>query len=388
MRAFSLAVGFVLAQCVWAQPVASTNINHLYNPNCEVQVRMQLVRGPSDMRVLFSVENISNVSGVDVFQLRWEKRENFTDAAGEAIVPEGTERISTQKMTGSFLFAMPEKPWLLLLTVTNSANRKTYLFPKLIDPKYPVMGVMEQNGRPVLEPYISKNELVTYRSEARQGRARAYFYRQQFEPASPPFAEKELRVDPLLVADSIFWFPANEPLSLKSEGLYLLQEDTTAIEGVAFRVGSEAYPRISRLDELAPPLVFLTTRDEFDRLEKAAGNKLEFDKIILEITRDKERAKTFMRNYYRRVELANQYFTSYKEGWKTDRGMVFMIFGLPDELTYTGSTEVWSYSAFGRRFSFVKRGSIYSPDHFVLARNRQYADVWFSTIDLWRKGRF
>ena len=40
-----------------------------------------------------------------------------------------------------------------------------------------------------------------------------------------------------------------------------------------------------------------------------------------------ERAKELIKNYYGRLQHANLFFTSYLEGWKTDRGMIFMIFG-------------------------------------------------------------
>ena len=108
----------------------------------------------------------------------------------------------------------------------------------------------------------------------------------------------------------------------------------------------------------------------------------------MDITGDRDRAKNFMRSYFRRVELANIYFSSYKQGWKTDRGMVYLIFGLPDEVSVNDGTETWFYKNTRTRFTFVRRGSVYDPHHSVLLRDKRFTEIWFSTIDLWRKSRF
>ncbi len=95
-----------------------------------------------------------------------------------------------------------------------------------------------------------------------------------------------------------------------------------------------------------------------------------------------------MKGYFRRVELANLYFISYKEGWKTDRGMIYLIFGVPDEVSVNDGSETWYYSTTKSRFTFVKSGSVYDPENHVLLRDKRFMEPWFSTIDLWRKSRF
>lgn len=61
--------------------------------------------------------------------------------------------------------------------------------------------------------------------------------------------------------------------------------------------------------------------------------------------------------YYERIEYANKNFRSYTDGWITDMGMVYVIYGAPmnrDKQIYRtdGRTmEVWSYGS--RRFTFM-----------------------------------
>jgi GWxTD domain-containing protein len=63
--------------------------------------------------------------------------------------------------------------------------------------------------------------------------------------------------------------------------------------------------------------------------------------------------------YYRRVEYANQNFSHYIEGWRTDRGMVFIILGSPNNVDrhpfeYDSKPyEVWEYYQLNKYFVFV-----------------------------------
>ena len=93
----------------------------------------------------------------------------------------------------------------------------------------------------------------------------------------------------------------------------------------------------------------------------------------------------FKNDYFARVEIANKRFeTMSKDGWKTDRGRVFCIYGEPDEIerypneTDTKPYEIWNYYnlesgvifVFAELYSFTdmnllhstKTGEIYQPD--------------------------
>jgi GWxTD domain-containing protein len=137
-------------------------------------------------------------------------------------------------------------------------------------------------------------------------------------------------------------------------------------------------------------MIYVCNRQEYDRLKGVKGDKKAFDRIVMNIIGDAERAKKFMRSYYRRVELANTYFTSYKEGWKTDRGMVYIIFGLPDQVFRFSDREVWSYKneSFTVSFDFTKSASLFDPENYVLVRGKKYEKTLYEVIDLWRNARF
>ncbi|MBA7483939.1 hypothetical protein ES707_19456 [subsurface metagenome] len=66
-----------------------------------------------------------------------------------------------------------------------------------------------------------------------------------------------------------------------------------------------------------------------------------------------------MDEYYGRVAYANTYFRSMQPGWETDMGMVYVIYGPPDEIdrhpfdVNQKPYQVWFYYNKGWRFVFV-----------------------------------
>ncbi len=92
-------------------------------------------------------------------------------------------------------------------------------------------------------------------------------------------------------------------------------------------------------------------------------------------TRDPDTTTVYnevMEEYYRRVDRANERFSSVREqdGYKTDRGRIFILFGPPtrtNRVLGTDSTliEVWIFENVGRRFTFMDRGR---TGNFILAK--------------------
>ena len=214
-------------------------------------------------------------------------------------------------------------------------------------------------------------------------------YSEAFPPAAPPFSTAQARVSPLLKPDTLFTTSPDTLLSFSRKGLYLAQQDTTSATGVAFRIEDD-YPKLGMLQSLVGPMVYICSKQEYSRLVAAGDNKAQFDKVILSITGNSDRAKIFMRSYFRRVELANIYFSSYKEGWKTDRGMIYIIYGLPQSVYLFGNREVWEYknTNFTGKFTFARAATVFDPENFVLLRDKSYEAKWYEIIDLWRKARF
>jgi len=373
---------FVSSLAGLGQSMAGLNFRHLYDPQNEIDLSMRLVNEKKRLTVYYRLQqNGSPVTGN--YSIVWQKYDSFTQKEG-TLLSAG----DSVGMSGKLSFPVPEKPWLLVAKVTSKSSSQTWNYVQLMESKYPVNGFLEGPDGVVFRPYAFIGQEYSLHGTGSDKTLHVYFYKTDFPVASPPFTEKGAHLDRFMFADSSFHVAHGQKIVLKSKGLYLVQQDTLAAEGYAFMAVNTSFPKLTKIEDIPDPLIYVCAKEEHDELVAAGSDKTKVDKVILDITRDKDRAKNFMRSYFRRVELANTYFSSYKEGWKTDRGMIYLIFGLPDEVSRTGPTEVWYYKNFKERFTFVKNGSVYDPNNYILQRSTKFTALWFNTVDLWRKSRF
>lgn len=120
---------------------------------------------------------------------------------------------------------------------------------------------------------------------------------------------------------------------------------------------------VKDLDLAIAEMVYIASPNELDKI-KDAKTKKEKLKRYLEYWKKKDPTPTTDDNpvldeYYRRVSYANEKFTHYIDGWKTDRGMVYIILGPPnnvDRHPYELNSkpyETWEYYTLNRSFTFM-----------------------------------
>jgi GWxTD domain-containing protein len=351
------------------QSIASTNMNYLYDPAFRDEVIMRVVNTGDSIQVHYQIDPALTIVG-------WERRQSYSERGGEIV-----EGADNNRYNGVLSFPRPAKSWLLVVRVSlNGESLRQYFKP--IESAFPVNSFMRTPDNKITGKYFNGGK---GKIESPTQEPVVFFYKTDFPPASPPFSGRDQSSRAIFKHDSVYTIDRNEDVIFTQSGLYLVQPDSSSSFGFSFRVEPRPYPKINRIRDLVPPLIYLCTQEEYGRLLAAGEDKSKFDKVILEITGDKDRAKDLMKFYFRRVEQANTLFTSYKEGWKTDRGMLLIIFGVPDEVFFNSNNELWSYNDLKLRFNFVRSGSIYDPDNYVLIRERRHSEVWYYTIDLWRK---
>ena len=370
------------------QPLRDINYEYMYDPEVNVSLHLKPVRGADSFTILYRLQVADTTGLMNNWSIEWEGRNTLADKEGTAItLADEVSSRTSNGVHGSGTLPLPGHPRYLVARVLHNTIRRAWIFYTTLETNYPVNNFLEQNGIPVLSPFVKGGEPVALGLPSSQ--SIVSYYDHNFPAAAPAFSEGQARVSALMEVDSVFSVSSGEPMTFAMKGLYLIQRDTTALEGLSFRVEDD-YPQYSKLTSLPGPLVYITTRQEYERLHSTIGNKKAFDRIILNIAADTDRARILMRSYFRRVELANRYFTSYKEGWKTDRGMIYIVFGAPDEVFKFDDREVWNYDndRFDVQFNFSKASSLFDPDNFVLIRDKKYESTWYEVVDLWRNARF
>lgn len=219
------------------------------------------------------------------------------------------------------------------------------------------------------------------------------YYNRDFPLALPPYSTKEdepFDIDP----DTTFKVPANQPLTLKQPGFYHFRLDTSQWKGFSIHSYYPAFPLVGNHKQMAEPLRYLTTQKEYDELQKVLEDPEDLRKWIDEfwIRRggSNERARNLVANYYLRVEAANRNFSSYLEGWKTDRGIVYIIYGPPNAVYRSSGGEAWVYgnesSGLSYYFNFIHLDNPFTDNDYSLDRSPQYRYGWGQAIEAWRRG--
>jgi len=251
------------------------------------------------------------------------------------------------------------------------------------------------NGYVVFSRYI--DSAVTYAVMYSHPVQRYYvnYYHRNFPTAAPPFATVESSHF-VYKPDSSFVLPAGSSgaafINLKKEGFYHIQVDTNSREGITLYRFPKYFPNIGEAGQMASPLRYITTNEEYERVVKAKNVKQAVDEFWINTAGNaKERAKSLIRNYYNRVQDANKFFTSYEEGWKTDRGMVYVVYGPPSIIFRNTSSEVWTYGEdrnyTALSFTFVKTNNPFTDNDYTLQREAQLRNLWYNAVDIWREGR-
>lgn len=118
------------------------------------------------------------------------------------------------------------------------------------------------------------------------------------------------------------------------------------------------------IDILVEQLQYIAKSDEIDRIRDAKSD-VEKQKRFLDFWKKKDPSPNTKRNevmqeYYRRVISANKFFgNTYSQGWRTDMGMVYIIFGEPNNIERhpydmdSKPYEVWEYYQDNKQFVFV-----------------------------------
>jgi len=217
-------------------------------------------------------------------------------------------------------------------------------------------------------------------------------YSRTFSTPLPPFVDRNR---PLFdySADSTFnlelrhgktdYFIPNQ------KGFYFFQSDASETEGPTLFRMSTGFPKVTQHSQMRDALQYITTAKEFQKLKSYAIPQVAVDSFWMANTGREDLASEFIRKYYSRFETANKLYTSYTDGWKTDRGMIYIVIGKPTLVFRSFEQEVWIYGDYddarALKFYFNKVKNPFTSNDYVLVRNQDYKSAWYQNVQLWRR---
>ena len=163
-----------------------------------------------------------------------------------------------------------------------------------------------------------------------------------------------------------------------------------------FGVKSRNYPYVETVRELAAPLYYLMDKKEYKKLMSFSdpdSMKNYMDSFWLSHIKNQKTAKQVIELYYKHVEEANMQFSNYKAGWKTDPGMIYILFGPPYYVYSSLDNMQWTYgydrSDPDRNFYFTEPkipSEFYPFNNYILHRQSYYFTIRYQRVQDWLNG--
>ena len=177
-------------------------------------------------------------------------------------------------------------------------------------------------------------------------------------------------------------------LPVSSQGVYLCRTDTSSSEGLSLiALDNDKFQEVSKEQKLYS-LRYILTNDEYSKL---VSGEVKDEEIWEQFAGSKQRSLMLMKEWCRRIMVSNFFFTRNKEGYKSDQGMIYLVFGSPSIVERTNEKERWHYglesslNSFIFEFERVPDGLF--EDNFRLIRGTQNKTKWYNAVDIWRNGR-
>ena len=109
--------------------------------------------------------------------------------------------------------------------------------------------------------------------------------------------------------------------------------------------------------------MYIASGEQLSKIKNAPTDELK-EKYFIDFWRQNDPSPYTQKNenmvdYYKRISVANERYSHWIDGWKTDMGMVYIIYGEPNNIErypFTENTkpyEIWQFYSSNKEFVFV-----------------------------------
>ncbi|MBS4014547.1 MAG: GWxTD domain-containing protein [Bacteroidetes bacterium] len=252
--------------------------------------------------------------------------------------------------------------------------------------------IYNSGGEMAFSNFIANSSVIKLNHNSKADfQMNAMLISEDLKPARPPFLEETITDEEINTKSiGIIKFIDGEAIvNIDKNGHCRFFHGDETFNGFSLFYFHDGYPKLTSYQSMLNPIRYIVSNTEFSAVSESADLRGAIDRFWVGVAGDPVRARSLVSRYYNNVQLSNIFFTSYKEGWKTDRGMIYTIFGAPDIVILNDGFEVWHYKDTWRmnelQFEFIKKSHPYSDNHYVLKRKADYRNPWYLGIENWRK---
>lgn len=401
----------LFSACGLTNPTAYTDYAHLYSINTKKPEVTFSVYHHADNRstlyISYSTQNLLFAKPLNKEQLLCNIKvfyQLFSDTDKPIFLDSGSfffyhPQTDRSFITDSIVFACGRGNHYLMDVTFIDLNKKSDYNEVIYIDKSNYLNeqnfIIKYHNQPInRNSHLSSGDTICfYYTNTNFKKCRIKVFTHDFPIATPPYSMEKMSVE--YKPDYEYIVPINgnsiNTFILPFNGYYLLTVDSLTNLGSSIQAFGKDFPEIKLYADMIPPLRYLCTRSEFDELVNTTEYRKAVENFWIDLSGNKERARELIKQYYNRVQWANRYFTSYKPGWKTDRGMIYLVFGAPNFVNRSKNTEIWTYGELNNyrslTFIFNKNENSINANDFILERNPLLKDSWMQAVDVWRQGR-
>jgi GWxTD domain-containing protein len=399
-----------LNSCTLEKSVSGKNISFLYKeemPKLIAETSIFNVKDQTNVLLRFKSEDFGKSkaeNGGDLlsYSLRYKIYENYSSPnvidSGK-VIRKGVKYYGQEYFFDSLrLASLLGQNYLVECVINdfNSGQRSTQLIDVNRSLKFNAqsMRVRNSSNELIFNDYVVAVDSYTIELDVPRQQMFSKYYSRDFPAASPPFSTIAPRPFDFTPDDVNKLSRVDEKrfkLVVSRPGFYQVTDDTNRKTGGTLYYFGVSYPQAKTLLDLVNPVRYITTNEEYEAILASDNLKKSVDAYWLNIGDNPERARELIRAFYSRVQYANTYFTSYLEGWKSDRGMCYIVYGPPDVVYRSSATETWLYGEEGNynslSLTFTRVVNPFITNDYRLNRSGSLKTSWYRAVEYWRQGR-
>tara|TARA_A100000171_G_C2134457_1_gene149120 strand:+ start:469 stop:1689 length:1221 start_codon:yes stop_codon:yes gene_type:complete len=392
----------ICAQWLFSQSrMSSADVSFLYNQDHEFLIDHRLAQDGNKVKVYVRFILNSGVVKISDYEIQYDIRDSYIDEkhVNSATRLDSAALIATgfREFIYSFEFEKTPDQSLIVLEVNNILRNRKFLIDIPIQRNkntrnQPFLIFEAQRNVPYFSRFVNLDQAVRLVNVfGNDGKYQVQGVVNNQAVAIPTFDEGRVQAPTVIEIDTLYGPVEGEIMKFSTAGYYVINDSTEPSNSMGILVTDPFYPYFGQFEKMIEPLIFISTNDEFKTLRRATDSRMAFeDFVTTRISNGGKVAQDFVKFYYRRVRKSAHLFTSNKEGWKTDRGMVYQIYGNPLQVFRNEEQELWVYAApnGGRiRFSFAVVSAESNLLEYSLIRESKYKESWMDAVTSWRSGK-
>jgi len=248
--------------------------------------------------------------------------------------------------------------------------------------------ILDSDGMPLLRNYLKSDDFFKIgHNNSSVLNFNIDYFGEETAPAPPPASKNNGFYNTNQeTAKQNFTVLKGRELKLSEKGIFYIRTDSTATDGIFISYFGDDFPSLSNVNELVLATRYITKNEEYDKMTSAENMKTALDQYWLSRNKNEQEAKRLISLYYNRMKEANRFFTYGKQGWKSDRGMIYTIFGKPQIVRKYEDKCIWYYSHSSGRNPVEFVFNLYNGQ-YLLERSGILKEAWNAEIIKWRLGK-